>query len=229
MAQMWRQQPAHRSLTEVSAGVIDFLGQRGVQARLGGSLAARANGGIRKPGDVDFEVASTSDFEKAHHMLSNVDTMVTMPDGVQVRMQGYPQSYTPGRSGVVNLTMTYPNGERREIEADVVNENCYGLDPHILSPHQRQTNPGNAAGNVHPEELVVNCLSRHIFKPILSGKKDDVYTIAALLRHAGFNPYDPNMTAAIVSEVSGQFQPQYRAIAHQKFTEIVGWMANGQL
>lgn len=229
MAQMWQQQPQHRSLTEVSAGVINFLGQAGVNARLGGSLAARANGGMRKPGDVDFEVASTGDLQRAHQLLSNVNTMVTMPDGLQVRMQGRALSYVPGRSGLVDLKMTYPNGEVRQIEADVVNENCYGLDPHIYSPWQRQTNPGNYAGNLAPSELVVNSLSRHMFKPHLSEKKEDVYQIAAMLRHAGMVPHQELAVPDFGMRIAQEFKPEHQALAQQKFREIVQWMANGQV
>lgn len=227
--QMWQQQIPIRSLTEGGVGLVSMLNSNGVPAKLGGSLAARANGGVRNPGDVDIELWNATDFDNAYRMASNANTLVTMPDGVQAWLQGSPRSCYPGRMGQVDMALTYQTGERRNFTADLVNENAPNLDPHIYSPMHRQPIAGYQSFSESPARLTLNALSRHIFKPELSAAKGDVHQIAAMLRQYGINPLEELATGEVGSRLAADFQPPYKGLAQQKFREIIQWMVNGQI
>ena len=225
---LWNQNPNLRSNVEIAGTAIDFLGQHGINARLGGSLAGSAYGATRDPKDLDMYVSTPAAFEYGYRLLSQLSTIGTMPDGQQVLVQGAPgKYYKPGKLGQLELMMTYQNGQRNIVGMDLVNENAPGLGAGLFSPSQRGT--PQTAGNVEPANLIVGFLRRHTMQPELSAKKDDVYQIAAILRAAGIDPGSSVAYHELVDAMGQQFTPETRPLAEYKMREILNWMRNGQL
>lgn len=225
---LWNRQPAVAPKVEAAGAIVDILLQNGVKSRMGGSLAAYAYGGIREPRDIDIEVSNGNDLERTYQTLSRLDNFARMPNGAQVRMQGVPGgTFVPGRAALVDLVLTYPNGQQQRHTVDVTNENGAGVFPNMLSPAQRGM--PETPGNMIAPQLVAGFLGRSLDDPNYSASKQDVQQIAALIRHAGIDPASSIAYYDLVSAIGAQFVPEKRQMAEYKMREILNAMTNGNL
>lgn len=225
---LWNHQPAVASKVEAAGAIVDVLLQNGVRSRMGGSLAARAYGGIREPMDIDLEVSTSADLERTYQALARLDNFATMPNGAQVRMQATPGSMmVPGRGALVNLVFTYPNGQQQQHVVDVTNENGAEVFPNMLSPAQRGM--PETPGNMIAPQLVAGFLSRSLDDPDYSAGKQDIQQIAALIRHAGIDPNSQIAYFDLVNAIGAQFMPEKRQAAEYRMREILTAMTTGRL
>lgn len=217
-----------REKVEAAGLIVDALTRVGINPRIGGSLAARAYGGIRDPQDIDVEMSSAQDLNRAYAALIKLNALATLPSGEQVHVRGYPgRRVTEGRSAQVNIAMTRQNGKQSVVGADLVNENCPNITPNLLPASMRGV--GEEPGNMIAPHLVAGFLSRYINNPEFSAQKQDVHQIAALIRNAGINPNSQIAYFDLAAAVSAQFLPSQKALAAQKFREILTMMTTGQL
>jgi hypothetical protein len=163
------------------------LENSGVHHRFGGSLAARLQGAGRAPDDLDVEVENGPDVARAGDALLQVNDRIFTYGAFRARMQARRRSFVPDLHAGVSARFTGENGQAKDIEIDISNENAAVFVAGIRSPEQRGVH-GAMGSLVSSPELVMNYIRRILTNPARAAQKGDRLQIAQLLRAAGFDP-----------------------------------------
>lgn len=221
-------QPNMQGVQLMTGTAFALLDQAGVNARLGGSIVARMNGGQRQPQDIDLELRNPQSLDHAFQTLANANHNITREDGSQGHVTGRPLEYNPGMGGVVQLTFTDSyTRQQSSVNVDLTNENNAVFNRNLRSPEERGV--GGSRGFVQAPELVMNYLDRLIYKSETGIRKGDPQQIANILRQHGFDMNNPGHLQALESEIHAHARPEAVPAYGQAMSQILEGMRTGQL
>lgn len=222
-----QEQPEMRPMVNAAGAVVAVLAGQKVFAEVGGSLAARAYGGIRDPGDINIQVGNTTDFDRAFRTLADLSTVVRLPDGGRARIQGAPRNLIPGISGLVDLNFSHQDGHEETFLVDLLQENSPAAFTNLNSPNYtgRLASPSNAT----VPHLIAGYISRYLDRPDISESQQDLEQIAAMIRKTGTDLKNPVACANMSRVICAKFTPETRSKAEAQMKEILEWMKAGDL
>ena len=186
-----------KDLALATAAVDNILKSHGIAHRFGGSMAAALYGGKRDPGDVDVEVATDQDAQRALAVLSRLNDDVKTASGT-VHVQSKFVLDHSGAGGQVRLKLTHPSGKVVEVDVDVLNENHPNMIGGLRSPGTRGVAIDPRVPNfLKPHDLIANYLDRLVSRPAYAHAKQDPLQIMSILRKIGFDPHNAEHVDAL--------------------------------
>jgi hypothetical protein len=225
----FEQLPNMRDIQLIAGGVVAYLSQKGIQARLGGSLVARMYGAQRNPQDIDLELHDASDLNKAYDKLSTANANIIMKgSGRQAQMTGAAHHLTDGLGGMVNMTFTSPDNRTCTVRVDLTNENNPVFNRYLNSPASRGIMPVKPT-IVSGEEIFINYLDRFCFKRDTAELKNDLQQMASMLRANNFDCTKVQDHLVLEAIITTFAKPELKHFYMQAITSIIHLMKTGDL
>ncbi|NEP36550.1 MAG: DUF4157 domain-containing protein [Moorea sp. SIO3B2] len=169
--------------TRVGA-VSQRLKSGNVPHRIGGSMAARLQGGKRTPKDVDIEVQNEYMLEMAKYRMLGWHGSRIIISGSEALVSARVERDIRGFLTTLEIGFELDNNRWLDkFEVDIVNENNDDFTKDQVPPHQRVA-PSQFGVLLSPIELVMNYVDRYKRDSKLSEEKQDRTQIKKLLSKA---------------------------------------------